>query len=68
MMPDWPRLLDTKITFTDMADGTQVILTQVPIDATDAEIATFAKMKDNMSSGWGAGYKIIDDILAELQK
>lgn len=66
MMPDWPKLLDTSVIFTDKADGTMVTLTQVPIDATEAEIACFAKMKDGMSSGWGAGYKIIDEILVEL--
>jgi hypothetical protein len=30
----------------------------------DAEIACFARMKDNMSGGWGRGYKIIDEKLA----
>jgi len=37
------------------------------LDAPDAEIACFAKMKDGMSGGWGSGYTIIDELLAELQ-
>ena len=64
MMPDWPRILLTTVTFTENGDKTHVRLTQVPVDATDAEIACFANMKDGMSGGWGAGYAIIDEILA----
>ena len=44
-----------------------VRLSQVPLDATDAEIACFAKMKDNISGGWGMGYEIIDELLSELK-
>lgn len=42
-------------------------LSQIPLEATDAEIACFAKMKDGMSGGWGSGYAIIDKLLAELR-
>lgn len=65
MMPDWPRILLTTVTFTENGDKTHVRLTQVPVDATDAEIACFSNMKDGMSGGWGAGYNIIDEILSE---
>ena len=34
-----------------------------PLDAAGAEIACFAKMKD----GWGGGYAIIDEMLAEMK-
>ncbi len=67
MMPDWPRILLTTVTFEAIGDRTKVRLSQIPLDATDAEIACFAKMKDNMSGGWGMGYKIIDEVLAELK-
>ena len=67
MMPDWPRVLLTTVTFTQSGDKTNVRLSQIPLDATDAEIACFAKMKDGMSGGWGGGYAIIDDVLAELK-
>ncbi len=67
MMPDWPRILLTTVTFGKKGDKTNLRLSQIPLDATDAEIACFAKMKDGMSGGWGSGYAIIDELLAELQ-
>ncbi len=67
MMADWPRVLLTTVTFEDSGNKTNVRLSQIPIDATDAEIACFAAMMDGMSKGWGGGYKIIDEILKELQ-
>ena len=67
MMADWPRVLLTTVTFEDLGDKTNVRLSQIPMDATDAEIACFAAMMDGMSKGWGSGYKIIDEILKELQ-
>lgn len=67
MMPDWPRKLLTTVTLEDKGDQTNVRLTQIPLEATDAEIACFAKMKDGMSGGWGKGYEIIDDVLTGLQ-
>lgn len=67
MMPGWPRLLLTTVTFTASGDKTNVRLSQVPMDASDEEIACFAKAMANMDGGWGSGYKIIDEILAELQ-
>lgn len=67
MMADWPRVLLTTVTFEDLGDKTNVRLSQIPMDGTDAEIACFAAMMDGMSKGWGGGYKIIDEILKELQ-
>lgn len=67
MMADWPRVLLTTVIFEDMGDKTNVRLSQVPIDATAAEIACFAATMAGMDKGWGSGYKVIDDLLAELQ-
>lgn len=67
MMKDWPKVLLTTVTFKDKGESTDVRLSQIPVDATDDEIAGFAKMKDGMSGGWGKGYAIIDEILTELQ-
>lgn len=67
MMPDWPRILLTTVTFTEEDDKTRVCLTQVPMDASDAEVACFAAMMANMDKGWGSGYKIIDEVLEELK-
>lgn len=66
-MPDWPKVLLTTVTFEDLGDKTNVRLTQVPMDATDAEIACFAEMMAGMDQGWGSGYAIIDELLVELQ-
>ncbi len=67
MMPDWPRILLTTVTFEAAGDKTNVRLSQIPMNATDAEIACFAKMMDGMSGGWGTGYAIIDDLLTTMK-
>lgn len=66
MMPNWPPLLLTTVIFEELGDQTKVILTQVPMNASDDEIASFAQMMANMDGGWGSGYKIIDDLLQKL--
>ena len=67
MMVDWPRVVLTTVTFEDMGDKTNVRLTQVPIEATDAEVACFARVMARMDKGWGSGYAILDEMLVELQ-
>lgn len=66
MMPDWPRVLLTTVTFEGRGDTTSVRLSQVPIEAADAEIACFASMMAGMENGWGSGYAILDAMFAEL--
>ncbi len=68
MMADWPRVLLTTVTFEDAGAKTNVRLTQVPLDATEAEIACFAGMMAGMDKGWGGGYKVLDEMFAELQE
>lgn len=67
MMADWPRMLLTHVTFEERGEGTNVRLSQVPLEATDAEIACFAAAMGGMDKGWGAGYAILDEVLAEVQ-
>ncbi len=67
MMPDWPRMLLTIVTFEDLGDTTRVRLVWEPHGATDAEIACFTNMMGNMGKGWEGGYGIIDEILSEIQ-
>jgi uncharacterized protein YndB with AHSA1/START domain len=67
MMADWPRLLLTTVTFAEQGDKTLVRLSQVPMEATEAELACFAAAMSGMDKGWGGGYAIIDTLLAELQ-
>jgi hypothetical protein len=42
-------------------------LTWVPHEASEAEIACFAAAIDGMGKGWGAGMKLLAELLAELQ-
>ena len=67
MMPNWPALLLTTVLFEEKGAQTNVRLSQVPMEASDAEIACFAEMMSNMDKGWGAGYSILDEVFAELQ-
>lgn len=67
MMPDWPRVILTTVTFNDAGSKTNVKLTWVPFEATDAEIACFAGAMERFGGGWESGYAIMDDLLAELQ-
>lgn len=66
-MPDWPRTLLTTVTFEETGSQTNVRLTMVPVDATDAETACFANAMAGMDNGWGKGYAIMDELFAELQ-
>ena len=67
MMPGWPRVLLTTVTFTESGEKTNVQLRQVPVDASDEELACFEQMKSGMDGGWGKGYAMIDEILASLK-
>ena len=67
MMPDWPQILHTEITFVDEGADTQMKLVWTPHEASDGEIACFANAVSQMGRGWEAGMSIIDEILTELQ-
>jgi len=66
MMPNWHRVLFTTVLFEELGATTNVRLTQVPIDATEEEIACFTEIISNMDGGCGSGYKILDGILSVL--
>ena len=66
-MVDWPRLLLTTVIFEDMGEKTNVRLSQIPTEATDAEIKCFATAMSGMDKGWGSGYAIMDELFVELQ-
>ena len=70
MMPDWPKVLLTTVTFDDVEDGTRtkLRLTWVPHEASDAEIACFAGALAGLDRGWGAGMALLEELLAELQE
>ncbi len=65
MMPNWPKTLLTTVTFTQEGTTTKVRLEQVPVEASEAEIACFAEMMGGMDNGWGAGFDLIEKLLVE---
>jgi uncharacterized protein YndB with AHSA1/START domain len=67
MMANWPRVLLTTVLFTDVGEKTNVRLSQIPVEPTDAEIACFAEKMAGMDRGWGSGYAVMDELFAELQ-
>jgi uncharacterized protein YndB with AHSA1/START domain len=67
MMPDWPRVMLTIVTFEESGARTKVQLTWVPFQASDAEITCFTGAVANMGKGWESGFTIMDELLAELQ-
>lgn len=66
MMPDWPKVLATAVTFTPDGAATDLRLTWTPLNATAAEIACFAAAIGGLGKGWGAGMEKLDALLSEL--
>lgn len=67
MMPDWPRVLLTTVTFEEEGGQTRMRLTWIPHEASEAEIACFAAAIEGMDKGWGSGMELLAELLAELQ-
>ena len=67
MMPDWPRVLLTTVTFQEDGGRTRLRLTWAPHEASDAEVASFAGAMGGLDRGWGAGMDLIAELLAEMQ-
>jgi uncharacterized protein YndB with AHSA1/START domain len=67
MMPDWPGVLLTIVTFEEHGAQTKMRLTWAPHEASEAEIACFAAAVGGMGKGWGAGMELLQKLLAELQ-
>lgn len=67
MMPDWPRVLLTTVTFAESHGSTHMRLTWVPHAASATEIACFAAALKGLDKGWGAGMELLTKLLAEMQ-
>ncbi len=67
MVPDWPRVLLTTVTFDEDGNRTRLRLTWTPHQAGDAETAAFAGAMSGLDRGWGAGMELIEELLTELQ-
>ena len=68
MMPNWPAVLLTTVTFEEEdGGGTRMRLTWMPHQASEAEVAAFGSALGGLDQGWGAGMKLLGELLAELQ-
>lgn len=67
MMPNWPRVLLTTVTFEEVGGKTKMRLTWVPHEATEAEVEAFSAAIAGLDSGWGKGMDLLAELLAELQ-
>ena len=67
MVPDWPRVLLTTVTFDEDSDRTRLRFTWAPHEASDAETAAFGAAMGGLDRGWGAGMELIAELLTEMQ-
>jgi uncharacterized protein YndB with AHSA1/START domain len=67
MMPDWPRVLRTTVTFEEAGGRTSLRLTWVPHEANQAEVTCFAGAIERVGKGWDAGMELLAKLLTELQ-
>jgi hypothetical protein len=53
MMPDWPRVLLTTVTFEEAGARTKLRLTWIPHEPSEAEVACFASAIERIGKGLG---------------
>lgn len=63
----WPARLHTLVTFADEGDGTRVTVLWTPVEATDAEEATFDENKPSCDAGWSGSFDLLEELLTELE-
>jgi len=67
MAPTWPRQMLSTNLYEDLGNGTsRLTVTWQPLDATDAEAATFDAARGGMQGGWDHQFGQIDTYLATL--
>lgn len=59
----WPLLMLTTVLFADDGQATRVTLTWQPLNATEEEWASFAKVLPSMSGGWTGSFDQLDQLL-----
>ncbi|MDA7948150.1 MAG: SRPBCC domain-containing protein [Hyphomicrobiaceae bacterium] len=67
MMPVWPRVLLGTVTLREEDGRTHLRLTWAPHEASEEEIAGFAAAIEKLDKGWGAGMKLLAELLEELK-
>lgn len=66
MMENWPREILTIVEFEADGGQTNVSLTLEAVNTTEAELACFAEKAAGLEKGWGSGFKVMDEVLANL--
>jgi len=65
---DWPPEVLTEILFTEEGGRTNLHMTGIPINATDAQFQTFEGMKPSMQMGWGGTFEQLAAYLKEASQ
>ena len=65
MAPTWPKKTLSTIHLQDFGPKTLVTVYGAPLDATDAELATFRDGMAGMNAGWAGTFDRLDAHLAE---
>jgi uncharacterized protein YndB with AHSA1/START domain len=68
MAPNWPLRLLTTVLLVDLGDKTELTLTWVPMDATEAEDDCFTQGLEGCNAGWGGTFDNFSSYLAEITK
>ena len=61
---DFPLEVHSTVKFEDEGNRTKVTLRQIPLNATDAQRATFQAFFRSMQHGWGGTFEVLAEYLA----
>ena len=57
MIDNWPLETLSTTTFEEQNGKTTITLRWIPLNATESQCQTFAKMRDSMQQGWGGTFE-----------
>ena len=66
MAPEWPLELLTTVILKEAGEQTELTLTWVPIEATEAESSCFEQGLESCKMGWGGAFDALDGYLGVL--
>ncbi|MDD9921123.1 MAG: SRPBCC domain-containing protein [Boseongicola sp.] len=67
MMPNWPKVLMTVVTFEENDGKTNMRLTWEPHESSPEEIEVFSQAIAGLDQGWGKGMEMLAELLESLQ-
>ena len=66
MIDNWPLETLSTTTFEEHAGKTTITLRWAPLNATELQRQTFAKMHDSMRQGWGGTFEQLAEYLDKI--